>query len=223
VVPKRIALVLSAAAAVAVYALLWIGFTLHWQWLDAADSSALDFFHRYGSAHRGWVTGWDVFCTVLGPTPFRVVTLVVIVLALVRRNLRVALFLFLSVELSAVLIEVAKAAADRPRPDTAFVTPLGTSFPSGHALGVLVSVLALLTVALPIVRGPLRGWLIVLGVVVIVAIGLGRVVLNVHHPTDVLAGWALGYAYLVFCLLAVPLRSPIPEADETLEAPGSAR
>jgi len=29
------------------------------------------------------------------------------------------------------------------------------------------------------------------------AIGIGRVVLNVHYPSDVLAGWALGYAYFV--------------------------
>ena len=34
-----------------------------------------------------------------------------------------------------------------------------------------------------------------LGAVLVVAIGIGRVVLNVHHPSDVLAGWALGYAY----------------------------
>ena len=52
-----------------------------------------------GVAHPGWVTSWDVFCTVLGPTAFRLLALVVIVVALMRRNLRVALFLVISVEL----------------------------------------------------------------------------------------------------------------------------
>ena len=56
--------------------------------------------YRLGQAHPGWVTAWNVFCTVLGPTVFRLVALVVIVLALVRRNFRVAMFLVISVELS---------------------------------------------------------------------------------------------------------------------------
>ena len=202
---------------------MWIGYVLQWNWLTTIDSSALDALHRYGVAHPGWVTSWDVFCTVLGPTAFRLLALVVIVVALVRRNLRVALFLVISVELSGLVTEIAKQAADRPRPVTALVSAHSTSFPSGHAVGVMIGVLALLTVALPVVRGPLRPWLIALGAVVVVAIGIGRVVLNVHHPSDVLAGWALGYAYFVACLLMVPPMRPVTEADETPEAPGIAR
>ena len=57
-------------------------------------------------------------------------------------------------------------------------------------------------------RRPLRTWLIALGAVIVVAIGVGRVVLNVHHPSDVVAGWALGYAYFVACLLMVPPMRP---------------
>jgi membrane-associated phospholipid phosphatase len=59
--------------------------------------------------------------------------------------------------------------------------------------------------------------------VIVVAIGLGRVVLNVHHPSDVIAGWALGYAYFVVCLLLVSPSRPITEADETPAAPGTSR
>jgi undecaprenyl-diphosphatase len=221
--PRRSWLLGSAAVAVAVYALMWIGYLSQWNWLTTLDSSALQALHRYGVAYPGWVTAWDVFCTVLGPTAFRLLTLVVIVVALVRRNLRAALFLVISVELAGLVTEIAKWAADRPRPGTAFVYAYSTSFPSGHAVGVTVGVLALLTVALPVVRGPLRAWLIGLGVAVVIAIGVGRVVLNVHHPSDVLAGWALGYAYFVACLLMVTPQRPITDADETPEAPGIAR
>jgi membrane-associated phospholipid phosphatase len=221
--PRRSWLLGSAAVAVAVYALMWIGYLSQWNWLQALDSSALEALHSYGVAHPGWVTAWDVFCTVLGPTAFRLLTLVVIVVALVRRNLRTALFLVISVELAGLVTEIAKWAADRPRPETAFVYAYSTSFPSGHAVGVTVAVLALLTVAMPVARGPRRAWLIGLGVVVVIAIGVGRVVLNVHHPSDVLAGWALGYAYFVACLLMVPPQRRITDADETPEAPGIAR
>jgi membrane-associated phospholipid phosphatase len=136
----------SAAAAVLLYAALWIGYAQQWKWLATLDSSALDVMHRYGAAHPGWVTGWDVFCTVLGPAAFRLAVLVVIVVALARRYLRVAMFLLISVELSGLVTEAAKALADRPRPSTALVPAAATAFPSGHALGVMVSVLALLTV-----------------------------------------------------------------------------
>jgi membrane-associated phospholipid phosphatase len=211
--PRRIWLVCSAVLAVA----------LHWNWLTTVDSSALDDLYRYGVAHPGWVTAWNVFCTVLGPTAFRLLALVVIISALVRRNLRVAFFLVISVELSGLVIEIAKQAANRPRPSTALVTAPSSAFPSGHALGVMVGVLALLTVVLPVARRRLHPWLIGLGAVVVVLIGIGRVVLNVHHPSDVLAGWVLGYAYFVACLLMLPPSRPVTVADETPAAPGIAR
>ena len=209
--------------ALALYVLMWVGAAQQWHWLDVTDRVALDALHAYGAVSPNWVRFWDVFCTILGPGAFRLFTLVPIVIALARRNLRVALFLVISVEVSGLITEAAKAAANRPRPDGAFVYAPSTSFPSGHALGVMVSVLALLAVVLPVVRRPLRVWLIVVGAVVVVAIGVGRVVLNVHHPSDVLAGWALGYAWFVVCVLLVPPVVPITAADETPVAPGSSR
>jgi len=223
VASRKTWLIVSAALAVVVYALMWIGYALQWNWLMIIDSSWLDTMHRYGVAHPGWVTAWSVFCTVLGPTVFRLLALVVIVFSLVRRNLRVAFFLVISVELSGLITEIAKYAANRPRPATALVSSPSTSFPSGHALGVMVGVLALLTVVLPVVHRPLRAWLVALGAVTVIAIGIGRVVLNVHHPTDVVAGWALGYAYFVACLLVVPPSRPVTVTDETPAALGTSR
>jgi membrane-associated phospholipid phosphatase len=216
-------LIVSAVVAVAVYVLMWIGYASNWNWLTSIDAYWLDVAHRYGVAHPGWVMAWDVFCTVLGPTVFRLVALIVIVFALVRRNLRVAVFLVISVELAGIITEIAKYAANRPRPATALVSALSTSFPSGHALGVMVGVLALLTVVLPLVRRPLRAWLIAIGAVIVILIGIGRVVLNVHHPSDVIAGWAFGYAYFVACLLLIPPSRRVTAADETPATRGSAR
>lgn len=202
---------------------MWIGYARQWNWLAELDGFALDAMYRQVAVHPGWVTAGDVFCTVLGPTAFRLITLIVIIVALVRRNVRTALFLVISVELAGLVTEIAKQIVDRPRPPTALVDAHSTSFPSGHAVGVMVGVLALLTVAWPVVRPPARGWLVVVGAVVVVAIGVGRVALNVHHPSDVVAGWALGYAYVVVCLLLVPPSAPITEADEIPAIPDNAR
>lgn len=213
----------SAAVAVAVYALMWVGFVLDWTWLAAIDNGALEPAHRFGQDRPGWVTAWDIYCTVLGPGAFRLAVLVIIVVALVRRNVRLAMFLAVSVELSGLVTEIAKSIADRPRPPTAMVYAISTSFPSGHALGVMAAVTALLTVVLPRVRPGRRGWLVALGSVIVVTIGVGRVVLNVHHPSDVVAGWALGYAYFVVCLLLVPPVAPVNDSDEIPGALDTAR
>jgi membrane-associated phospholipid phosphatase len=223
VTPRKTWLIVSAILAVAVYALMWIGHALQWNWLTIVDSSWLEAMHRYSAAHPGWVTTWNVFCTVLGPTAFRLLALAVIIFALVRRNVRVAMFLVISVELAGIITEIAKYAASRPRPATALVTAPSTSFPSGHALGVMVGVLALLIVVLPVVRRPQRAWLVAFGAATVILIGVGRVVLNVHYPSDVLAGWSLGYAYFVACLLMIPPSRPVTVTDETPAALDTAR
>lgn len=215
----------SAVAAAALYLLLWIGWVNDWNWLHRADSRALDLFDQVAQGRPGWVLGWDLFCTVVSPVVLRLVTLVLIVVELVRRRVRVAVFLMLTVELSALLTEGAKALADRPRPETAMVDAHGTAFPSGHALGILVIVLALLAVYQRELPPRWREPVVWLGVTIIVAIGLGRVVLNVHHPSDVLAGWALGYLYFLLCLRVCP---PYPEpalstAGDTPAVPDTAR
>ncbi|WP_442930637.1 phosphatase PAP2 family protein [Mycolicibacterium sp. 050232] len=216
-------LIVSAVAAVAVYAVLWIGYAMQWSWLDDVDAAGLAGPYRYGAAHPAWVTAWDVFCGVLGPFAFRLLALVMIVVALMRRQRRIAMFLVLTVELSAVTTELAKSLVNRPRPDTALVHALSTSFPSGHALGVMVSVLALSTLAWPGIRPGLRAWWVAAGALVVVAIGVGRVVLNVHHPSDVIAGWALGYAWFAAVYLLYPPYPPVTAVGRTPAVPDSAR
>ncbi|WP_078311317.1 MULTISPECIES: phosphatase PAP2 family protein [unclassified Mycobacterium] len=214
-------LLVSAGAAFIVFALLWISYAQQWDWLPRLDGAALAPARDYGIAHTGWVTAWDVFATALGPGAFRIAVAVVIVVLLVRHQRREAVFLLITVELSALVTELAKLLAGRPRPATRLVDAYGSSFPSGHALGVMVGVLALLTVFLPKAVAALRPWLAVLGGVLILMIGVSRVLLNVHNPSDVLAGWALGYAYFVACLLILP-PWPVRAADERPPVPGNA-
>lgn len=208
--------------AIAVYLTMWIGWRLGWTGVTRPDASALDVTHRFGVGRHGWVTSWNVLCTIFSPSAFRLLALGFIVVALVRRERSIALFLFLSVELSGVVTEIAKRLAGRPRPDTAMVDALGTSFPSGHALGSMVAVLAFAVVLAPHLRRSLWPWAIAAGVLVIVVVGVGRVALNVHHPSDVVAGWALGYAYFAVCLPVQRRRDPVTATDGTPAARGRA-
>jgi undecaprenyl-diphosphatase len=211
-------LIASVVVAALAYAAMWIGYAQNWAWLDAVDTRLLQTFHNIGATRPGWVSFWAVFCTVFGPNGFRVIALVLIVVALVRRNVKTALFLVLSVGLMGLVTEGAKSIAGRPRPAMALVYGSSTSFPSGHALGVMVGVLALLTVLWPSLTIRWRAVLAVLGGVLVVLVGSARVVLNVHHPSDVLAGWVLGYLYYLLCTRLVPPRG-ITAAAERPAAP----
>lgn len=203
--------------ALAVYGTMWAGWQLGWTWVVTYDASALDAAHRIAVEHPSSVTWWHVLCTVFSPLSFRILTLGLIVYALVRRRILIAAFLALSVELSGVLTEIAKHLADRPRPATAMVPALGTSFPSGHAVGSMLAVLALGVVLSPHLGRSARPWVIAAAVLIVVLVGVGRVALNVHNPSDVVAGWALGYVYFAACLPVLRFRTSV----ETPAAPGT--
>ncbi len=186
--------------AAAIYVAMWIGSMSSWAWMVGVDSSTLATAYRLAAEHPAWVGTWDAICTLFSPFVFRVVAVGMIVHAFIRRKPGTAVFLLLAVELSGPLTVLAKWVGDRPRPDTAMVSASSTSFPSGHAVGVMASVLALAVVLAPYVRADLRRVLAVAGALVVVAVGVGRVALNVHHASDVVAGWALGYLWVLVCL-----------------------
>lgn len=91
----------------------------------------------------------------------------------------------------AVLTTAIKVLADRPRP--AAGQGLDPSFPSGHTAYV-TAVLGLAAIVLAEHR---RWWLAAGALLVIAAMGPSRIVLGVHWLSDVLAGYAIGLAWLV--------------------------
>ncbi|CAJ1493301.1 phosphatase PAP2 family protein [[Mycobacterium] kokjensenii] len=194
---------ISIAVAVAVYVTMLVGYRQGWGWLAGADTAALNAGYDIAVQHPVWVRFWDGISTVFEPAVFRLAGMVLIVVALLRRRPRAALFLLVSVELTSILTVLAKGSVGRPRPATALVAASSTSFPSGHALGVVIGVGALLAVVLPTLRANARRAALIVGALVVVAVGVARVALNVHHPSDVLAGWALGWAYLMAWVLAL--------------------
>ncbi len=213
--------VVLAAVAAACYAVLWLGFAFHWQWLVTADSAVLDPLKAYDVKHPAWVRFWDVLCSVLSPEGFRLAGAAMVVVAVLRRNLRATLFLLTAIGLSGIVSQIAKDLADRPRPLGA--TAASSAFPSGHALAAMAAVLALLTISAGVFSHRARIVTIVVGAVMVIAVGVGRVVLNVHYPSDVVAGWALGYLWYLSCLFVIRPPPLSAAQDRTREVPDTAR
>jgi undecaprenyl-diphosphatase len=135
--------------------------------------------------------------------------LVVVVLFILRSPVE-ALFIALA-GAGGLLAEVVKNLVDRPRPSPDFATVLGVlksySFPSGHvtSYSILYGFLFYLVfVHLPR-PNPLRMPLLVLFVLLIVLIGPSRIYMGQHWASDVIAGYALGFAYLLLLIEAYRL------------------
>lgn len=134
------------------------------------------------------------------------ITVVVVHLFLIGRR-RTGWFLTASVIGGTLLSSGLKSLYDRPRPDlTGVARVFTTSFPSGHAT---VSAVVYLTLgALLAEMAESRGQKILyLGsaVLLTVMVGLSRVYLGVHYPTDVLAGWSIGAGWALACAMLAHL------------------
>jgi membrane-associated phospholipid phosphatase len=199
--PRTLLAVLVAVAAAGVYAAMWVGYLRHWGWQHRVDWALLDASRGAAVQHPLWVPFWDGVSFVLGPVPLRVLGMVAVVAALVRRNVRAALVLLACAPLSGLVTTAAKALVHRPRPPTMLVYAPSTSFPSGHALEATAALLALLWFVLPMLGRSTARVAVAVTAVSLLAVGVARVALNVHYPSDVLAGWSLGYLYFLLSLL----------------------
>lgn len=98
-----------------------------------------------------------------------------------------------------------KMGFNRPRPDLVahIVETTSMSFPSGHAMLSAVTYLTLgALLARTQERRRLRGYILGAAILITLLIGMSRVYLGVHWPTDVLAGWCLGAAWALICWVA---------------------
>jgi undecaprenyl-diphosphatase len=126
----------------------------------------------------------------------------------------------LTIGVASVANSALKTVMARARPDALdpIVVEHGFSFPSGHsALGMVAY--GVLAVLISRSRLPLavRRMVIVALAVLIGLIGLSRVWLGVHYPTDVLAGWAAG-GVIVLVYAAITRRVSLEPAEGAADA-----
>ena len=150
------------------------------------------------------------FFTLLGDPGWRAAIMIVILIVLVyRRCWRSATVFVVTVGLSISGHSVAKEVFGRSRPTLVpqldFVDTY--AYPSGHAAGAMV----ILLLGALLLRNRGAVWL---GVILSLAIGLSRVALGVHWPSDVTGGWMFGGgAALIGYAMAQPVKRPEESAN----------
>lgn len=145
--------------------------------------------------------------TALGGTAILVlVTSLVIAFLMISGKWQIALFVFAAVAGGQVVSSLLKFGIDRPRPDLVphLMVETSQSFPSGHAMMSAVTYLTLGSLLARIVQHRSQKiFLLAVAVLLTVMVGVSRIYIGVHWPSDVLAGWCLGFAWaMVWWLIA---------------------
>ncbi len=123
---------------------------------------------------------------------------------LMRRQLGSMVYLLAATGGGIVLSSIAKELFDRPRPD---LVPHGSivltaSFPSGHSMMAAVAYLTLgVLIARVLPERRQKVYVLVIVITLTILVGISRVYLGVHWPTDVAAGWLAGAAWAMTCVL----------------------
>jgi membrane-associated phospholipid phosphatase len=200
------------------FSTLWIlgislaGFAL-WGFAEIADevldkeTTAIDrnILQTLKTLHNPFLDRIMVWITSLGD-PLIVTVISVLVAVVLSRRRRLA---------GAITIAIASAGAwglnfllkdvfsrDRPELWQRIVDVQYNSFPSGHAMVSLV-VYGFLAYLLAIRFPRWQNLIYILAIVVVFGIGLSRLYLGVHWPTDVVAGYAAGLVWLITCILSL--------------------
>jgi membrane-associated phospholipid phosphatase len=196
---------LAVVVGIAPFLLLWLLVQRAWPPLAGLDGDVAAGLNEWVSASPVAVDALR-YVTDLGGHEFAVLVFALTTtFLLLQGHRRLAVFTAVTGLGMAVLGPVTKAVVDRARPVVELPVvdpPSNASFPSGHALTSLVTWGLLLLLTLPAVRPRVRPWLVAGAALVVLAVGFSRLALGVHYVSDVLAGWALGVAWLAVTTLA---------------------
>lgn len=176
---------------------------------DHFDAAVLRAFRVPGDLGTGigprWLPGAVGDLTALGGTAvLTLMVLIVVVFLLLRRKWALAILVFCASAGGTILTTTLKSFFQRARPSVVphLTEVTSLSFPSGHSM---LSAAIYLTLGALLARTTndrkLKIFFMATAVFITGMVGLTRVYLGVHFPTDVLAGWCAGTTWALLCVM----------------------
>ncbi|MEJ6484444.1 phosphatase PAP2 family protein [Nostoc punctiforme UO1] len=169
------------------------------------DTTFLLWLHQFANPN---LDNLMLFITNLGnPTTVVIVVGVNLLLLWWRRYLEEARFFILACLGGFILNTGLKLFFSKPRPELwhQLITEKSFSFPSGHALGSMV-LYGFIAHELATHYPRFAKLIYSLTVILIAAIGISRLYLGVHWPTDIIAGYGVGFLWLMICITMLKLQ-----------------
>jgi undecaprenyl-diphosphatase len=167
---------------------------------EAFDRAVLGWIHAHGTA---WLDTSAIEFTALGSfVVLAVIGLALSVLLWHLQKQRYVALIWVACTGSLVLNQTLKAAFGRSRPDVfeKLVDVGHLSFPSGHAMNSMVFyTVAAYAIGHVVGPGRTKHWVYAFAALLIGTVGFTRLYLGVHYPSDVLAGFAVGYSWAILC------------------------
>lgn len=158
------------------------------------------------------------FTALGGGTVLTTIVAIALGLLAIRRLWLTAGLVLAATLVGSILSAQAKLLFGRPRPELVdhLVEVRGLSFPSGHATNSAIIYLTLALLISQVVPGRrTRAYIIGVAVLLTGIVGISRVYLGVHWPSDVLAGWTIGTCWaLAWWFLGAWLRGRVAGARE---------
>lgn len=170
-----------------------------WPPLLRFDRAVVDALQPAAVTSATWRTVLEVV-TDAGTTWFRLVVLLpVVVWAFRSGRARLGWYLAVAAALIGPVTEGLKHLVGRERPE--FVDPVyvseSLSHPSGHSSGIVTLVGLLLVAFLRLQPPRWRGPTVLAGAALVLVVGLTRIALGAHYPSDVLGGFVLGAGWVL--------------------------
>jgi undecaprenyl-diphosphatase len=137
-----------------------------------------------------------------GGTVIALITLIVIIYLLMQKKIGELLLVLAAVLGGTIIGIVLKEIFGRERPDLIFRLTDATSlsFPSGHSMMSTVIYLSLAALLARIQHErKIRIYIISVALFLAFIIGISRIYLGVHYPTDVVGGWTIGLGWASIC------------------------
>ncbi|MGM0847387.1 MAG: phosphatase PAP2 family protein [Bacillota bacterium] len=172
--------------------------------VESFDTAIIDFFI---SIESSGLDQFFVFITELGSVWFITTAsiITILVLWLKLKDKWGILFFILAIGAGGLLTKILKTFYERGRPSiNPEIDAVGFSFPSGHSMGSLIFYGFLIYLVIRSGLSLAAKWTIsTMAVLLFVLIGISRIYLGAHFPTDVLAGQLAGGFWLILCILAL--------------------
>ncbi len=212
-VNPQLATLIAAVGTIGLLSCLVILLGLSWLFQEVLEKEAFGFdttvllaVHQWSNPSLDQVM---LSLTRLGDPEFVVVVIILSLgLLLWRRQRTEAKMLAIACLGALILNQGLKLFFAKPRPQlwTPLIVETSFSFPSGHALGSLV-LYGFLAYLLAVNYPRLSHWIYSVAVFLVMAIGVSRLYLGVHWVTDVAAGYAVGFLWLMVCITMLRLQT----------------
>jgi len=182
-------------------------------WVRSLDEGGVGRGTGVLTGHPGLVDPAHWWAVLSGPWVVHplVLALGLLLAARHRITLRTALVTFSIGIAGGVLGALCKEIVERPRPDEALVTLDSWSYPSGHATNIALGAVLVISLVRAVRTVWIRWCATLLALLGAALTAADRVLLGVHHASDVAAGLALGTLTAVIGLACFPAR-PRPDA-----------